>query len=159
METRRRYYPGGRVGGAARHGVRFSRSADDVDKARHEEVVGKSPHSARWQVGLVATQRTRHRRRRVQQVPSVVASNGNSNKLLRPEGGETICPPPTTVRRWQKSRRIYVCPRTGPQSAHLWWLAVAKLQAASVPIAEAAAPWDIQTDGSRYSKMPPRAGA
>jgi len=25
--------------------------------------------------------------------------------------------------------------RTGPQSAHLWWPAVAKLQAASVPIA------------------------
>ena len=26
---------------------------------------------------------------------------------------------------------------------------------ASVPIAQAAAPWDRQTDGSRYSKMPP----
>jgi len=26
-------------------------------------------------------------------------------------------------------------PRMGPQSAHLWWPAVAKLQAASVPIA------------------------
>ena len=38
--------------------------------------------------------------------------------------------------RWQlDSRRIYVCPRMGPQSAHLWWPAVAKLQAASVPIA------------------------
>jgi len=46
-----------------------------------------------------------------------------------------------------------------PQSAHLWWPAVAKLQAASVPIALAAAPWDRQTDrvptdrqtdGSRY---------
>ena len=39
---------------------------------------------------------------------------------------------------WQfdpKSRRIYVRPRTGPQSAHLCWPAVAKLQAASVPIA------------------------
>jgi len=35
------------------------------------------------------------------------------------------------VRRWQKSRRIYVRPRTGPQSAHLWWPAVAKLQAAA----------------------------
>ena len=35
----------------------------------------------------------------------------------------------------KKSRRIYVRPRTGPQSAHLWWPAVAKLQAASVPIA------------------------
>jgi len=35
----------------------------------------------------------------------------------------------------QKLRRIYVRPRTGLQSAHLWWPAVAKLQAASVPIA------------------------
>jgi len=35
----------------------------------------------------------------------------------------------------QKSRRIYFRPRTGPQSAHLLWPAVAKLQAASVPIA------------------------
>jgi len=32
-------------------------------------------------------------------------------------------------------------------------LAVAKLQAASVPIAYIAAPWDRQTDGSRYYKM------
>jgi len=39
------------------------------------------------------------------------------------------------VRRWQKSRRIYVRPRTGPQSAHLWWPAVDKLQAAGVRIA------------------------
>jgi len=46
-----------------------------------------------------------------------------------------------------KSRRIYVRPRTGPQSTHLWWPAVAKLQAASVRIAYAAAPWDIHTDG------------
>jgi len=30
---------------------------------------------------------------------------------------------------------------------------------ASVPIAQAAAPWDRQTDGSRYSKMPPYGGA
>jgi len=42
---------------------------------------------------------------------------------------------PMAVRQWQKSRRIYVRPRPGPQSAHLWWPAVAKLQAASVPIA------------------------
>jgi len=33
-----------------------------------------------------------------------------------------------------------------PQSAHLWWPVMAKLQAASVR--------DRQTDGSRYSKMP-----
>jgi len=34
----------------------------------------------------------------------------------RPEAGETICPPPPpmAVRRWQKSRRIYVRPRTRP---------------------------------------------
>ena len=34
---------------------------------------------------------------------------------------------------FQNSRRIYVRPQTGPQSA--WWPAVAKLQEASVPIA------------------------
>jgi len=55
----------------------------------------------------------------------------------RPGGGAArrYAPPPMAVRRWQKSRRIYVRPRTGPQSAHLWWPAVAKLQAACVPIA------------------------
>ena len=48
----------------------------------------------------------------------------------RPGHGETISPfPPMSVRRWQKSQR------TGPQSAHLWWPVVAKLQAASVPVA------------------------
>ena len=35
----------------------------------------------------------------------------------------------------QKSRRIYVRTRTGPQSAHLGYAAVAKLQAASMPMA------------------------
>jgi len=41
----------------------------------------------------------------------------------RPGGGETICPPPG---RWQlDSRRIYVRPPTGPQSANLWCPAVA----------------------------------
>ena len=76
---------------------------------------------------------------------------------ISPRGRRDNMPPPMAVRRWQKSRRIYVRPRTGPQSAHLWWPAVAKLQATGVPIAQAAAPWDRQTDGSRYSKMPPRA--
>jgi len=68
--------------------------------------------------------------------------------------------PPMAVRRWhivsppirppwiQKSRRIYVRPRTGPQSAHLWWWpAVAKLQASSVPIAQAGSCAMGQTDG------------
>jgi len=50
----------------------------------------------------------------------------------------------------QKSRRIYVRPRTGPQSAHFWWPVMTKLQAASVPIAYAATP-----DGSRYRLMLP----
>jgi len=59
---------------------------------------------------------------------------GNSRKRgIAPGGGETICPPPMAVRRWQKSRRIYVRPRTGPQSAHFWWPAVAKLQAKLPP--------------------------
>jgi len=35
----------------------------------------------------------------------------------------------------------------GSASAHLWWPAVAKLQAVSVPTAQTAAPWDRQTDG------------
>jgi len=49
-------------------------------------------------------------------------------------------PPPMAVRRWQKSAQLYVRPRTGPQYAHLWWPAVAEMQAASAPIAYAAAP-------------------
>jgi len=51
----------------------------------------------------------------------------------RPGGGETICP-----RRWQFDPKIAADLRPsadGPQSAYLWWPAVAKLQAASVPIA------------------------
>jgi len=70
---------------------------------------------------------------------------GGAVRWGREGGGETICPP----RRWQfgrKSRRIYVRPRTGPQSAHLWWPAVAKLQAASVPIAIGSCAMG-QTDG------------
>jgi len=38
--------------------------------------------------------------------------------------------PPADGSSIQKSLRIYVRPRTGPQSAHLWWPAVAKLQRA-----------------------------
>ena len=73
-----------------------------------------------------------------------------SNKVSPPGAARRYAPPQMAVRRWQKSRRIYVRPRTCPQSAHLWWPAVADLQAASVPIAEAAAPWDRQTDGHAY---------
>jgi len=52
------------------------------------------------------------------------------NKDIAPRAARRYAP-----RRWQlNSRRIYVRPRTGPQSAPLWWLAVAKLQAANVPI-------------------------
>ena len=56
-------------------------------------------------------------------------------KVSPRERRDDMPPLPLAVRRWQKSRRIYVRPRTGPQSAHLWWPAVAKLLAASVPIA------------------------
>ena len=59
---------------------------------------------------------------------------------FHPGGGETISPPPMAVR----------------------FTAMAKLQAASVPIAYAAAPWDRQTDrqtdGSRCRLMPPPYG-
>ena len=55
-----------------------------------------------------------------------------------PRGLRDNLPPAGDSSAAVKSRRIYVRPRTGPQSAHLWWSAVAKLQAASVPIAEAA---------------------
>jgi len=49
----------------------------------------------------------------------------------------------------QKLWQIYIRPRTDPQSAHLWWPVVAKLQAVSMPIGEAAASWDKQTDRTR----------
>ena len=49
----------------------------------------------------------------------------------RPWGGETICP-----RRWQFDLKIAADLRpSGDGSAHLRWRVVAKLQAASVPIA------------------------
>ena len=57
----------------------------------------------------------------------------NSNEVLAPGAARRYAPADGSS--IQKSRRIYVRPRTGPQSAHLWWPAVAKLQAASVPIA------------------------
>ena len=68
--------------------------------------------------------------------------------------------PPADGSSIQKSRRTYVRPRTGPQSAHLWWPAGAQLQAASVPIVQAGTDRriDRQTDGSRYRLMPPTAG-
>ena len=45
---------------------------------------------------------------------------GAARRYAAPADGSSI----------QKSLRIYVRPRTGPQSAHLWWPAVAKLQRA-----------------------------
>ena len=56
-------------------------------------------------------------------------------QVIARERPDDDMPPPMAVRRWQESQRIYVRPRTGPQSARLWWPAVTKLQAASVPIA------------------------
>ena len=61
-------------------------------------------------------------------------------------------------RRWQfdtKSRRIYVHPRTCPQSSHLCGPALAKLHAANVPI-----PQQLRhgTDRRAIPKCPSRAG-
>jgi len=60
-----------------------------------------------------------------------------------PGAHELICSQPVAVRWWhivsppiKKSQQIYVHPRTGPHSAHLWWPAVAKLQAASCAIGQ-----------------------
>jgi len=60
-------------------------------------------------------------------------ADGSSTVAYRFAANQAICVSP-----WiQKSRRIYVRPRTRtcPQSARLWWPVVAKLQAASVPTA------------------------
>jgi len=60
------------------------------------------------------------------------------------------------ARRWQyDSRRIYVRPRTGPQSEHLWWPgrpAAGSQRADSLGWDRQA---DRQTDGSRYRLVPP----
>jgi len=88
----------------------------------------------------------------MQSASSAFARQCHCNKFIviitryRPGGGETICPP-SDGSSVQKSWRIYVRPRTYPQSTHHCWPAVAKLQAASVPIAWAAAPWNRQVDG------------
>jgi len=58
-----------------------------------------------------------------------------------------IVSPPIRPLWFQKLWRIYDRLQTVPQSTHLWWLAVAKLQAASVPIAYAGSCTMGQTDG------------
>jgi len=51
-------------------------------------------------------------------------ADGSSTVAYRFVANHAIC-----VNPWiKKSRRIYVRPRTGPQSACLWWPVVAKLQ-------------------------------
>jgi len=51
-------------------------------------------------------------------------ADSSSTVTYRFAANQAICVSP-----WiQKSLRIYVRPRTGPQSPHLWWPAVAKLQ-------------------------------
>jgi len=58
-----------------------------------------------------------------------------------------IVSPPIRPLWIQKLWRIYDRLETVPQSTHLWWLAVAKLQAASVPIDYAGSCTMGQTDG------------
>jgi len=50
------------------------------------------------------------------------------------------------VQWWQKLWQIYVHLQACPQSAHLSWSAVTKLQPASVPTDQAVAQWDRQMD-------------
>jgi len=72
----------------------------------------------------------------------------------RPHGWQHDMPP-TDGSSNQKSRRIYVHPWTCPQSTYLRWPAVAKLQAASVPIpSQLRHGTDRQTDGSHSAEMP-----
>jgi len=86
-------------------------------------------------------------------MPFDVDSSHSSGRRMktryRPGGGETI-----SARRWQLHGGISF--RRKPwiqeiaadlQSAHIWWPAVAKLQAASVPIAQAGSCAMGQTDG------------
>jgi len=54
-----------------------------------------------------------------------VSPRGRRDDIYLADGSSTVA----------KIAADLVRPRTGPQSAHLWWSAVAKLQAASVPIA------------------------
>jgi len=61
--------------------------------------------------------------------------------------------PPADGSSIQKSWQIYVRPRTGPLSTHLWWPTVAKLQAASVHHGT-----DRQTDRHTIPKCPLRRG-
>ena len=81
----------------------------------------------------------------------------------RPGGGEMICMPPadgsSAVAKIAADLPIYVRPRTDPQSAHLWWPAAAKLQAASVPslYRQLRHGTDIRTDRA-IPKCLPRAG-
>ena len=70
-------------------------------------------------------------------------TQGITSETICPADGSHIVSLPIRPSQIQKSRRIYICPQTGPQSAHLWWPAMTKLQAASVPVACAVG----QTDG------------
>ena len=88
---------------------------------------------------------------RISATHATLPENIINETRYRPGGGETISPADGSS--IQKSRRIYVRPRTGPQSAHLWWPEVAKLQAASVPITLAAAPWYRKTDGQTDGRI------
>jgi len=77
--------------------------------------------------------------------PFMPLADDSSTLAYRFAANQAICVSPCI----QKSRRIYVRPRTGPQSAHLWWPAVAKLQAATVQCVGSGSYAMGQIDGRR----------
>jgi len=97
--------------------------AGDIDRLLHG-----------WCPAATATQRHSTQQQTLTAPWLQPLSNGEHRRgkqVIAPGAARRYAP-----RGWQfDSRRIYVRLRTGPHSTHLWWLAVAKLQAASVPIA------------------------
>jgi len=85
----------------------------------------------------------RNARRDEDKMKNEVSVRRRRDDMLPADGSSTVA---YRIGADRKSRRICVRPRTGPQPAHLWWPAVAELRAASVPLAQAAAPRDRHTD-------------
>jgi len=57
----------------------------------------------------------------------------HTKQVIAPGAARRYVPPPLPRGRQFDSRRIYVRARTGPQSAHLWWLASCRQQTCLQP--------------------------